>query len=411
MDKKITNKKGTITAKKQIKSSFPSEKKTLTPKQQQQVSVITKACSSLTQEQAAALRTELVCFGRLMQQKTGFDESQVYVYGNVPQEERRLLSSMCLVPEGIPFTVDGEVKLFDSAQHIAEFLQHGIPQQVDLWARGPQGVMSSYEKVFGEDQGKQMRESKWKEFVGIIPHMLVKPSRAALRASLGIEIKKTSSLSVASSALPIASSSSSSSSSLPQQKNKLQPGQQDNKPKPKMQEDHYDFWRPILHAKFAVPSLRQLLLSTGQKYLVEKDPHQESFGGAVVFDKPASTTENAKDCPAIKLFMKQKKEGTRTNGKLNGKNRMGRFLMAVRSEIRMSSFILDPSSSLSPSSLMCQAGKEKSGNDNDDGEKDSQSKKKEIPKEKEKEKEKERGGREGRGEGEAEPLKKKVKIA
>jgi hypothetical protein len=71
--------------------------------------------------------------------------------------------------------------------------------------------------------------------LGIIPQLLVKPNRVRLQAAHGITVK--------SSATHLLDSESAM----------------------------YEFWRPILHAKFASsPECKQCLLATGNKYLLDR---------------------------------------------------------------------------------------------------------------------------------------------
>lgn len=266
--------------------------------------VLKAACSKFHPDHVQALHAEVMQFSKLVQQKTDFEESKVLCFGDVENnKEARQLSNMAFVEEGIPYMVDGCVKLFDSAQHLYEFLVHGIPDQVDLWARG--GCMSCYTHVFGEEKGRRMKESEWKDFVGIIPFILVKPKNEALRAALGVELK--------------------------QAKNASNKGCT----------EQYMLWRPVLLAKYqGVKRLGDLLASTRGKYLLDKvDPSKLKEkqdadmpeGGCILYAKPKKSA----GAQALEAYEEAKKNGNRTHGKLAGRNRTGRFLMAIRSEILM----------------------------------------------------------------------------
>ncbi len=88
-------------------------------------------------------------------------------------------------------------------------------------------------------------------------------------------------------------------------------------------------------AKFNIPRLRQLLMQTGSMYLLDKEDidkvHKLSETSCILYTKPkknaSSEEKNAYD--------ECKNNKCRAKGILVGKNRMGRFLMAVRSELRM----------------------------------------------------------------------------
>ena len=82
-----------------------------------------------------------------------------------------------------------------------------------------------------------------------------------------------------------------------------------------------------MHAKFECPSARAALLETGSLYLIDKDVC-EDWTGKIVYssnDDPAAT----------KTYNQLRKAGKRTNGVLTGKNRIGKYLMAIRSEVRL----------------------------------------------------------------------------
>lgn len=278
------------------------------------VEVLKEACTKHHPKHAEELHAEVNRFTSLVGQKEGFEEKKVFCFGDVPIKENRLLSNMAFIEEGIPYTIDGVEKIFDSAQHIYEFLQHGIPDQVDKWTRG--GVMSCYVGVFGEEKGGKMKESQWKDFLGMIPFILVKPNQHVLRASLGLELR-------------------------PQKKSmSVEDGGENNI---LMSMKHYMHWRPVLLAKFGkVPRLRDLLLGTQDLYLLDKeDPKtiargggENSNGGCIVYSKPKGSDTMKKE-----EYEQAKKEGRRVNGKLIGKNRFGRFLMAIRSELTMMSVV------------------------------------------------------------------------
>lgn len=231
---------------------------------------------------------ELVVFDQLVKKVDGFDEKSVTVYGNVgsPGDEarmnKRLLSQLCLVPEGIKYDVKGKTYIFDTVQHIACFLSHGVADNVDVWTRG--GVMSDFVSMFGEDTGKPMKE-KHGDMIGHIPLLIIKPCRAHLRAAHKVVMRDI-------------------------------PDQLCN---------HFDFWRPILHAKFACPSAQAALLETGVTYLIDKD-FCEDWTGKITYPR---------DEERVKEYNQQKRAGQRVNGTLVGKNRMGKYLMAVRSEVRL----------------------------------------------------------------------------
>lgn len=326
-------------------------------KAQNALDLLKMACSKFHPQHVQQLHAEVMDFTGLIQQKDNFNESNVFCFGDVPCETSRLLSNMAFIKEGIPYTVDGTTKLFDTAQHLFEFLLHGIPDQVDMWARG--GCMSCYVNVFGEEKGQKMKESEWKDFLGIIPFILVKPRNEALRASLGLELRPQ-----ASSTSSCLSSTKKVAFSAPQAASRSRCMHQ------------YMLWRPVLMAKFnGVPRLKELLLSTRGKYLLDKeDPkkvksreadaaalarkqqslggdghtnneevtlHDEANammdeleGGCILYAMPKKAN-NPDYAEQLKAYEAAKQEGRRTHGKLIGKNRAGRFLMSIRSEIAM----------------------------------------------------------------------------
>lgn len=242
------------------------------------------------------LDKEVASFDMLVKQRCGFEEDKVTIYGGVV---RKILSPMCLVPEGIRYDVRGETHVFDSVTHITTFIAYGDPADVGKWCRG--GVMSDFVAMFGEDHGLPMR-TKYGDMIGHIPLLIVKPGRFQLRSAHGIKLKKSVESIV-----------------------------------------HYDLWRPILHAKFSCPSCRDSLLETGTSYLIDRDSSCEEWGGKIAYPEPKHTTSGkctcritpAKNCPLTKEHVKQKKTGTRMGGVLSGRNRMGKYLMAIRAEVRL----------------------------------------------------------------------------
>lgn len=268
------------------------------------------------------LEEEVFAFDVLVKKKDGFNEDQVVLCSNstsssslkkkegMQQEDWKILSNLCLVPEGIKYIIEGEPYIFDTAEHIATFLTYGIPDQVEKWTRG--SVMSDFVAMFGEDHGIPMK-NKYGDMIGHIPSLVINPARLQLLASHGIKTK-------IGTTIPL----------------------------------DYDFWRPILHAKFSEPSARKALLATGQLYILAtfsaqsslNNNNHEDFGAKITYAEPIHDqkinpictcimTTNPKDCPLMKEFFKQKKSNTRRHGILQGKNRMGKYLMAIRSEIRL----------------------------------------------------------------------------
>ena len=233
-----------------------------------------------------ALKAELAVFDQLVRKTEEFNEEEVGVYG--AQTQRRILSPLCLIPEGIKYNVNGETHVFDTAQHIFSFLAYGVSDNVKVWTRG--GVMSDFVTMFGDDTGTPMKD-KYGDMLGHMPQLIVKPARAQLRAAHGVKIRDVREHSCT----------------------------------------HFDFWRPILHAKFECPLARAALLETGSLYLIDKDVC-EDWTGKIVY----SSNDASKDDPAAaKTYNQLRKAGKRTNGVLTGKNRIGKYLMAIRSEVRL----------------------------------------------------------------------------
>ena len=215
------------------------------------------------------------------------------------------LSNLCLVCDGIKYTINGKVHVFDTLMHLYCFLVHGVPENVGKWVKG--GVMSDFVSVFGHDQGGVMRDRHGADMIGLIPHLLVQKNRSQKRAQHGIVLRPVS--------VPAATAVS------------------------------YSFWRPILHAKFAAEPQRFHLLNTGNTYLLDQDAtpmgaypsvqlkhgdNKNHEGGRVTFSalKGSGHTGSAE-------YAQQKREGKREGGILTGTNRMGKFLMAIRSEVRL----------------------------------------------------------------------------
>lgn len=74
-------------------------------------------------------------------------------------------------------------------------------------------------------------------------------------------------------------------------------------------ESDYELWEEILLAKFSIDEFKEILLNTGNKYLLEfsrnaKNRNDEYWGGII------------------------------ENGKLYGKNMMGKYLMKIREKLR-----------------------------------------------------------------------------
>lgn len=256
-------------------------------------------------ESVLLLNKEVTLFDVLVKQRTGFKENMVTVYGSsagssgTTKSGVQILSPLCLVPEGIKYDVRGKTHIFDSVTHIITFIAYGDPEGVGKWSRG--GVMSDFITMFGEDHGQPMK-AKYGDMIGHLPLLIVKPGRTQLRAAHGIKLKE--------SVEPITD---------------------------------YDLWRPILHAKFSCPSARDSLLETGMSYLIDKDSSCDEWGGKIVYPEPKHNTNGkctcrstpAKNCPLTKEHLKQKKAGTRTGGVLMGRNRMGKYIMAIRAEVRL----------------------------------------------------------------------------
>jgi predicted NAD-dependent protein-ADP-ribosyltransferase YbiA (DUF1768 family) len=280
-------------------------------------------CTTYHPRHVQKLHEEVTNFTNLIRKQDGFQEENVFTFGDVHVEPNRLLSNLALIEEGLPYVVDGTVKMFDSAQHLYEFLCHGIPDQVDMWTRG--GVMSCFVNVFGEEKGHKMKEGPWQHFIGVIPFILMKPNQAALRASLGLELKRAVSLTQQPTAESVAATSLGSLGTDESVMHKRRESM-----------DQYMLWRPVLLAKFSLPTFKHLLLSTHGKYLLDKEDRSkmsdQSQGGCILYPKP-KTKDAGKE--AKKRYEDAKKNMQRINGKLQGKNRMGRFLMAIRSELFM----------------------------------------------------------------------------
>lgn len=161
---------------------------------------------------------ELGVFDSTVRKVSGFRENEVFLYGNVKASDSscpggRLLSQLCKVPGGIIYPVNGQAHVFDTAEHVHQFLVHGVASNVAKWASG--GVMSDFSTIFGEEAAVEMTARHGSDMIGIIPRLLVKKERSQLRAAHGIEMRD-SGIDEAISFL------------------------------------HYDFWRPILLAKFSV---------------------------------------------------------------------------------------------------------------------------------------------------------------
>lgn len=129
-----------------------------------------------------------MAFDQTVQQTTGFVENDIELYGNVRSDASRILSSMCMVPEGIRYTVNGQEAVFDTVEHVHAFLTYGVPSNLPKWVRG--GVMSDFRTIFGDQAGGDMHAKHGGDMIGLIPKLIVKKERAHLRAAHGIEIKE-----------------------------------------------------------------------------------------------------------------------------------------------------------------------------------------------------------------------------
>ena len=114
--------------------------------------------------------------------------NQVELYGNVRSDTSRILSSMCMVPEGIRYTINGQEAVFDTVEHVHAFLTYGVPSNLPKWVRG--GVMSDFRTIFGDQAGGDMHAKHGGDMIGLIPKLIVKKERAHLRSAHGIEIKE-----------------------------------------------------------------------------------------------------------------------------------------------------------------------------------------------------------------------------
>jgi predicted NAD-dependent protein-ADP-ribosyltransferase YbiA (DUF1768 family) len=265
----------------------------------------------------ASLRDEVSAFDATVKQKTDFCESDVVVYGAVgAASPLRFLSPLCRIPEGVAYPVNGKTHVFDTAEHVYQFLLHGVAGEVEMWARG--GCMSTFEGVFGGDTASTMK-TRHGDMIGVIPQLLIKPSRAPLRASLGLTLRTDE--------------TAASGGKL----------------------DDYDEWRPILHAVYASGEARQALLDTGTAYLINKDGSDEKWHGRITYPMPMRNEwgsgvksegahplcmchkgeGNPKDCAALQEYNRQKKARARTGGVLAGNNRFGKYLMAIRAELAL----------------------------------------------------------------------------
>lgn len=258
------------------------------------------------------IQKETSMFYELVKKVDGFNENQVIQYGmgcNLPN--LRILSSLCLVPEGIKYTINGKEYTFDTTEHLYTFLMYGIPSNIKPWVRG--GVLGDFIKTFGDDAGTSMI-TKYGDMIGIIPQLIIKKSRGDLRASHGITIKDSS---VESTTEGI----------------------------------DYDFWRPILLAKFSVDGMAKdaILGLDPTHYLIEKTSvnlgNNNDWHGKIVYPEPVHDSTGGctcanpkmpdKSCVLNKVYAANKKAGNRVLGVLEGSNRMGRFLIAIRSEVRL----------------------------------------------------------------------------
>ncbi len=250
-------------------------------------------------------------FYELVKKVDGFSENQVVQYGmGCTSPSLRILSSLCLVPNGIKYTINGNEYTFDTTEHLYTFLMYGIPSNIDPWIRG--GVLGDFVKTFGDDAGASM-VTKYGDMIGIIPQLIIKKSRSDLRNSHGIIIKETE-----------------------------MDGVNDG--------IDYDFWRPILLSKFSVDGApKDAILSIDPSfYLIEKMAvngltNTNDWHGKIIYPEPihdatggcTCSGKNDKNCVLNKVYQANKKAGNRQNGVLEGLNRMGRFLIAIRSEVRL----------------------------------------------------------------------------
>lgn len=234
-------------------------------------------------------------FESLVQQRSGFCRTSVLEYGNDKTDgghPTTILSQLCNVPLGIPFDVNGHIYTFDTAEHIFSFLAYGVPENVETWTQ--QGKLGNFGSTFGDSHGMVM-STKYGDLVGHIARVVVQPCRADIRAAHNLQLRKTAPppLSSTSSAIPSGGSRSSCSATD--------------------QHYTYEFWRPILHAKFAPGTIaHKTLMDTSRKYLIDKD-YCARWTGQIVFDGGSST------------------DGVL----LRGNNRMGKFLMAIRAELQL----------------------------------------------------------------------------
>lgn len=264
------------------------------------------------------ITTEVSIFDTLVKKTDGFNEKDGVVYygmGMAPvNHPLRILSNLCMVcGEGIKYTINGKQYVFDTLEHLYTFLVYGVPTNMDPWVRG--GVLNDFVKTFGDDAGLSM-VAKYHDMTGIIPQLIIKKGRADLRASHGILLKSEFVEQVDETTM------------------------------------HYDFWRPLLLAKFAHdgPAKDALLSTDATTYLIEKPamaPPNMEWSGKIVFPEPVHDGDvkagctcgdsdvATKSCMLSRVYMANKKAGTRVLGVLQGNNRMGKYLMAIRSEVRL----------------------------------------------------------------------------
>lgn len=141
----------------------------------------------LQRQQALLLVQEVDRFDALVGQVEGLCETGLCLYGGCADPATRILSPLCLVPEGIPFVIDGVEHTFDTAEHVHAFLAYGVPDGISHWVRG--GIMSSFVRCFGEDAGTSMESRHGTDMVGLVPQLMAKPARAQLRSAHGIVLK------------------------------------------------------------------------------------------------------------------------------------------------------------------------------------------------------------------------------